>query len=236
MSRGNYRFSRGQNHDYVRGERVDWLDRFADSVAGENENGQNGQKSAVEVARNRSHQSLIDQINSIVSNKPVHATVESKVQEMQERIGLKEYLKRVSNEEDGNTKTAQDIIESNPDEVSELENQDQEEQDVSDVFDELPNGDDVKDWIKFFIERDHGAVTVPAILNDISDAFGGEIGGVVADDRLAKYISDSIIEKQRGSVMSIDDSVNPNAKDDITEDVDNANSDYFRVCKPSSGY
>ena len=66
----------------IQTERPTWLDAFADNIAG---------KSAVEVARERSQSSTYDDISNIFSQS---VTVESKVKELQERIGLTDYLKR----------------------------------------------------------------------------------------------------------------------------------------------
>lgn len=68
-------------------KRVDWLDRFADNL--------HNPKSAVEVARRRQidSNSIVNQISSILNNNPVFGSVEDKVKDMQERTGLKNYLR-----------------------------------------------------------------------------------------------------------------------------------------------
>lgn len=83
-------------YDYIRSERVDWLDQFADNI-------NKASKTAVEVARERNEQSIHDQIHSIMNNKSGR-TVDSVVKDMQERVGLKAYLQSLSKE---NSKVAQ---------------------------------------------------------------------------------------------------------------------------------
>lgn len=79
------------SYEYARSERVDWLDAFAEEYS----KTEGAAKSAVEVARERSQQSVYEQISSIVGNVS-HHTVDSKIKEMQDRTGLTEYLKRAS--------------------------------------------------------------------------------------------------------------------------------------------
>ena len=92
MSRG-FKISRQECYEIQPKTRVDWLNEFVKNI----EKADNNSKTAVEAARERDkNQNLLDQIVSIVSGKPVlnRNTVDSKVQELQERTGLKEYLKR----------------------------------------------------------------------------------------------------------------------------------------------
>ncbi len=94
MSRGGFKINR-TSYEKECGDRVDWLDAFAEQFA-KTEAG----KSAVQVARERDQQaqSIHDQISSIFNNPS--QTVESKVKDMQERTGLTEYLKRVAVEQE----------------------------------------------------------------------------------------------------------------------------------------
>jgi hypothetical protein len=80
---------RGEFKVNARGRRVEWLDAFADDFATTIKG-----RSAVDVARERSQQSIHEQITSIVNNT-AH-TVDSKVKEMQDRTGLTERLKRIA--------------------------------------------------------------------------------------------------------------------------------------------
>ncbi|KKN74487.1 hypothetical protein LCGC14_0390040 [marine sediment metagenome] len=141
MSRGGFKVNKN-SYEYARSERVDWLDTFADEYAKTTKG-----KSAVEVARERSQISIHDQVSSIVSDTQ-HATVESKVQDMQERAGLTDYLKRMAADD---TDDQEDVV----------------------VFAKFgpKMQDDILSFIKHKISAYRGQTTVPALQHDVLDTF-----------------------------------------------------------------
>jgi hypothetical protein len=100
----NSKITRQDCHEYVRSERVDWLDAFAKEQAKK----ENSQSTAVDKARERDQKSMLDQISYIIDKKPRHASVESAVKDMQDRTGLSEYIKRLSVLNETGKKTAQE--------------------------------------------------------------------------------------------------------------------------------
>jgi len=174
MSRGNFKFNRGDAHERASSERVSWLDSFADNLAAK----EKGNESAVDVGRKRSQQSLYDQINYVVRNKPHHATVESAVKELQDRVGLTEYLKRVSSGDEGAQKTAQ------------------QEEDVFDADVPASVQDEIKTFIKNYIKTHRGQISVPAVQSDAAGVFKKYISPDQFDsDKVAIYINNLITEE-----------------------------------------
>lgn len=94
MSRGGFKVNKN-SYEYARSERVNWLDTFADEY--DKATSSSKDRSAVDVARERNQQSVYEQVSALVGQ---HATVESKVQDMQERTGLTTYLKSMASAEE----------------------------------------------------------------------------------------------------------------------------------------
>ncbi len=99
----NIKITRQDCHEYVRSERVDWLDRFAKELS-ENK----ALSTVVDKTRERDQKSMLDQISYLIDKKPRYASVESAVKDMQERTGLSEYIKRLSVKNEGEKKIAQE--------------------------------------------------------------------------------------------------------------------------------
>lgn len=158
------------NYDYVRSERVDWLDQFADKI-------HQASKTAVEVARNRQEKSVYEQINSLINNKQSNErTVESVVRELQERAGLNIYLESRSSKE--NEKTAQEQIFPNlPLDVQK----------------------DIYNFIKNKIETHHGQISLPAVQHEIIEIFKhkGVHPEDVNNEKVARFINNLIIQQMR---------------------------------------
>jgi hypothetical protein len=209
MSRDSYKFNRDSSHTFVRSERVNWLDNFADQLASEKP------KSAVEVARQR-NQSIVDQINSVVQNKPTHATVDSAVKDMQKRIGLTEYLKRVSNE-NCSTKVAQE-----------------------DIFAKYDVNDDVKEKIIDII--DHLLKTKPHIKltnieQEVEDNFKNQVGSDFLNSKPFKLLINKMIIEHNANnpAQEYDDKLSDKSDGQVSEDDDSANSDFFANLMPNTG-
>ncbi len=207
-----FKINKKAGYELFSGERVGWLDRFADNYE--------KQKSAVEVARERSQRSLYDQISSIVSGSSArHASVESKVQDLQERVGLTEYLKRISSEREENTKTA-----------------------AGEFADTLENVDDeLKERIATFcknkIETYRGHISVPAIQEEIIVTF--KIQGVqpqdINDPQVATVINAMIKEEQDRNPESgtiSDKNLGLGVGVELDDD-EGANSDFFAPFMPN---
>jgi hypothetical protein len=208
MSRSNFKITRSDYSDRDTSDRIDWLDSFADNLATKTP-----QRSAVEVARSRGHQSIIDQINSIVGNRPRHATVEGIVQEMQERTGLKEYLRRMSSK-DEQRKIAQQVVDTI----------------FSEVNPKTKNA--ILNFITNRIETHRGLVAIPAIQEEILSTFRRE--GLqpqdVNNELVAKYISDCIVAERRKNPTEEQTDLNIGRGVGVQdmEDGDNSNSDFFK--------
>ena len=170
--------------------RVDWLDAFANKI---NEISQQP-RTAVEVARNREQQTILDQIHAIVSGNPYASynvggrSVEGVVREMQERTGLSEYLKRVANDPAVSSGSKEELPES---------------------FAKLDAA--LKDKINYFItnliETHHGNIHVPAVAESVLTTFQNQ--GIntqqINDPLFEKFISDCIVKVKKSDVGKSND-------------------------------
>jgi hypothetical protein len=196
--------------------REDWLNDFADKLA----KSDNEPKNAVEAARQRNQKSMLDQISSIVGNKPVHSSVDSVVQEMQERTGLKEYLRRQSEKSFDNMpkKTASSYEE--------------------EIFKYFPPNvrDNIINFIKRRVETHHGFIALPALCEEILGTFKRD--GVQTQDvdnqEVSRFINQLLIEEiQKNpsdmSSVNIGKGVGVNDMND-----DGSNSDFFKGLLPAT--
>ena len=168
MSR-SFKINKNAAYDYVRSERVGWLDQFADSI---NE----ASKTAVEVARNRSERSIHEQISSIMNNKSGR-TVDSVVKDMQERTGLKAYLQSLHKEK-GKVAQVQNYR-LFPDLNKTLE-------------------DSIKSYIENNIATHHGQTTVPALQHEVLEVFknSGVNQDHLGSEAVVEYINKAIARAQ----------------------------------------
>lgn len=215
MSRGGLKISRN-GHEHESGERVDWLDAFARKI----EEASKAPTNAVESARLRNQNSLVDQISSIMSrNGP--PSVESKVQDYQDKIGLKEYLRRMSaTNEDLQKKLAA------------------EESKLPESFLKLPENvqQDIKNFIRNKCETHHGNIQVPALVEEVSKTFrnAGVKPQDVNDMHFEKFISDEIMAAKKRNPSS--DEHNSNIGLGVGVDrheIDSSNSDIFEGLAPT---
>ncbi len=208
MSRGGSKITKN-SFDFARGERVSWLDELADRI-------DTASKTAVEVARHRNELSLRDEITSIISRKPTHATVADKVQDYHERTGLADYLKANRGE---------------PDKVASLECSDQ-------VFVAHPGiCDKVKEFARNKVETSYGQTSIPHIQNEILAQFGSD--GLQPQDvenkTVAKFISDLIsdtIQKNPPANLSSID-LGRNVGLDLN-DCEEDNNDFYKPLLPNT--
>lgn len=222
MSRGGFKITRN-NWDYERGERVDWLDAFARKI----EDASKEPRTAVEQARARDaqdYQSLFEQITSIVSRQSGRQNaVETKVQEYQDKTGLKEYLRRMNAaKEEERKKVAQDP------EIGQLPK----------AFSKFPPKvqEDIKNFIRNKCETHHGNIQVPALVEEVSKTFrnAGIQPQDVNDMHFEKFVSDEISKAKERNPTSDEHNVNIGLGVGIDDkDVDSANFDVFESLTPA---
>lgn len=223
MSRGGFKITRSDYYEVDPGDRIDWLDSLAQDLAKKETTAD--PKSAVEVARARNNQSIIDQINSIVGNKPRHSSVEGIVQEMQERTGLKEYMKRMSSTEPKQGK------------VAAIPNEEVKKKIIFEKF-----GPSIREKIINFVKNriatHRGRVPLPAIQDEIINTFRND--GVQPQDvnnpEVAGFINQVIIDERRNTPSLDVNDVNLGRGVGVQDmdDDDGSNSDFFRGLLPVS--
>jgi len=203
MSRGNYKFNRCDAHEHYSSDRVNWLDEFANKLAKE-------PQTIVDVSRANSYSSIVDQINSVMTNKPVHATVESVVKDMQERIGLKEYLKVVSND-DGSLKTAQLNIDDN------LKKR-------------------ITDYVKYILNTHHGQISLPAIQYELKTSFDNEVSDdYLNSSEMINYLNSIILNYQsQNTIQEESNYITENMKSDLLSDNNESDDDFFKMLSPQT--
>src|SRR3990167_3110466 len=209
MSRGGFKIRR--NSEQESGDRVDWLDAFARKI----EEASKSPRNAVEQARARDQRSLLDQITHIVSRQPQHSSVESKVQEYQDKTGLREHLRRMSAKEEALAKTAEELPES---------------------FKKLPDKvvDDIKNFVRNICETRHGNIQVPALVEEVSRTFrqAGLQPQDVNDMRFEKFASDEISNAKKRNPGTDEHNANIGLGVGVDNDVDSANLDVFEGLMP----
>ena len=218
MSRGGFKITKVTMGEGS-GDRVDWLDSFARNI----EQASKSPLNAVEQARARNEESLLDQISNIMSKQVRNSsTVEDKVQEYQDKTGLKEYLRRMSaDREEERKKTAQ---ENSIGELPESFNR---------FSDKIKS--DIKNFIRNKCETHHGNIQVPALVEEVSRTFrqSGVQPQDVNDMHFEKFISDQI-SKAKGRSPSADEH-NTNLGLGVGVDknnIDSANLDVFEGLTP----
>lgn len=223
--RGGIKITRSDYHEREPGDKVDWIDDFANKLHQIAED----PRTAVEAARARDQQSLLDQIVSIVSRQHGQSgSVEDKVRELQDRTGLSELLRRRAQQ------TVQALQKA------------AEEGSEGEVVEELPEGfkslpnelqDDIKNYIRNKIDTHHGNIQVPAIVEDVSKTF--RLHGVqphdVNDTRFERYVSNEIVKAKKREPSFDEHNVNI-GRGVGTSDKDNSdaqNSDVFEGLMPA---
>lgn len=213
--RGGFKITRSDNYETDPGDKIDWLDRFAQEMESKEKAAQ--PKSAVEVARNRNQKSYLDQISSIMGNKSKHYTVESIVQEMQDRTGLKEYLRRQSSQYITEKKIAN--VNSN----APFGNLDQKLR------------DSILNFIKNIVETHRGLVPLPAIQEEVLSTFrnAGIQPQDVNNDEVARHISQVMIDERKKNPESDVNNVNLGRGVGVKDmEDDGSNSDFFKGLLP----
>ena len=227
MSRGGPKITRS-GKDYETSEMPNWLGRFADTL-----DSKGRPKNAVEVARLRDQgaqdYSILNQISNLVSNKPVHATVDSKVEELCERTGLNAYLKQLSASDDGGKKDLKVQADDDPIQIK---------INLPESLAKYKNcAEDIANYIKNTIENLHGmGATIPQMQHDVLHTFSRRHGIVVQDimnDDVAKYINDCIISAQ-SSIAPEAHTPHIGAGVGRTEPDDDDDKDAFSILMPAT--
>lgn len=198
------RFNRDSD-SFIRGERVAWLDRFADSLEAKS-------KTAVEVARERDQtaMSLQDQIQNIMGNPK--KSVNQKVEELQERTGLKSYLNKVYS---SYQKKAQERI----------------FPEYSEYLEEK-----IKQFIHNLVSTHHGYIPVLAVQEEILNHFSNM--GVLSNDintrQVASFINNVIINEQslHGKPYEVSNELGKNLGLSHMDGSDPENSDFMHNLMP----
>lgn len=195
------------------GDRVDWLDDFANKTADKSST------TIVQQVRNRNQQSLFDQLSSIISHNPVKSSVESKVNQYQEMTGLTEHLRRMSQETEERKKIAQ------------------ETEALPDIFKKIPKNvqNDIDTFVRNMCETYHGHIPLPSLVEEVSKVFRqqGITPQDVNDVKFEKYLNAHIIAAQQKNVSN--ESSNPNLGRGVgidSKSLDSANYDIFEGLIP----
>jgi len=209
MSRSGFKTAIGSPNVIIN-KRISWLDEFAENI-------HTASKTAVEVARYRNELSLHDQINSIVSRQPTHATVADVVQEYHERTGLTKYLEMKRAEDNKLDKVAFSMG------------------NYSDLLKDFPTiRDDVMNFAKNKIDTNYGQTSVPNIQSEILMQFRELQPQDVENEKMAKFISDLITKAQLETPSATFNSTNLGKDvglnlDDAKED----NTDFYKPLLPN---
>lgn len=202
MSRGGIKITRSNEYESTNGKKIDWLDDFLQKYSKKQPE---QPKDAVEQARAR-NQNFLDQISSLMGKKP---TVENRVQEYHEKLGLGDYLRTVS---------AQDAT------VSSM---------LPSVSPELK--DKVMTFLKNRVELHKGLISLPALQGELITTFKNQ--GLkpeeVYDPVLSKFISDALLEEK--SKHPTQELGNHNlGKEDLSQDTsDGVEKDLFQILSPN---
>lgn len=209
MSRGGLKITRSDYSERETGDRVSWIDSFARKIEQVD-----GSQNAVEAARARDHKSIVDQISAIMSGRSnKKESVEGVVQDMQDRIGLKEYLRRIN-----------------------AAGQENVSNDLPKCFSDLPEKirENIKNYITNTIETHHGNIHVPAIVESVIQMF--RLQGVspqhVNDMEFEKYISDKIVEQKQKNPSEDEHNANIGKGIGVDKEIDSANTDMFESLMP----
>lgn len=219
MSRG-FKITRSDYSDKDTSDRVGWIDDFARNLEKISNSAQ--PKSAVEVARNRNQQSILDQISQIVSRKTITTkSVETAVLELQDRIGLNDYLKRVS------ASAA----------VSSVNEKPQQRMKLQDIFKDM-SPDSIKtieDFIYNTIEyTHHGNTQPPAIVESVKNNFKDVQATDVNNPLFEKYVSDVISDSQKRNPIKQDSNQNIGRGVGLSNDTnDTSNTNFFGGIMPN---
>jgi hypothetical protein len=215
MSRGGFKITRISETET--GRSSDWMDGFANRVANVDT-----ATNAVQAARARDQQSLIDQITAIMGgDRPRFSSVQAAVEDYQERTGLKEWLKLTAEQNENQTKQAQDLGMGS----------------LPQIFNKFPQDlqNDIATFVRNKVETHHGNVQVPAIVEDVVQTFRqrGVSPRDVNDTEFEKFISDCIVRSKSLNPGINDNTINLGKGVGLdVKNVDSGNVDIFEGLNP----
>lgn len=167
-------------------------------------------KNIVEQSRERQAQSVLDQINLMLTSRPSE-TVESKVQELQERMGLKQFLKQESEKDLQQIPKFAFLVSEN------------------ELFLKLKPHirENILQFIRNIIENSRGIITIPAVQANVYDIFKNQ--GLqleeINDEKVLRYINQIIAEFQARNVSETSDM---SLGKGLGNDESGENTDYFQ--------
>lgn len=168
------------------------------------------QPTAVEIARARNvqSQSIVQQLNAIMTGKSRYATVDDAVKDMTERTGLITYLDTIKSAEEAKKK---------------VNKQASEESQIPSTLAQYDFADKVVSYIKNNIKNSNAlSITIPQLEADILEIFGrqGLQAQDVMNDEFTRYLSDCIYEAQK---MLSPEHQNNNIGKGIGKDIEDSN-------------
>lgn len=141
-------------------------------------------QTAVDQARSRNAQSFMQQLTSIMTNKPRYATVADAVKDMQERTGLNVHLENIKSADSSKKK------------VNKIANESQ----IPESLSKYDFVNDIVNYIKNNIANTNGlGCSVPQLSDDILALFSknGLQAQDIYNDEVAKYLSNCIYDVQK---------------------------------------
>lgn len=173
--------------------------------------------------------SLFYQINSIVNRKSKYSSVEDAVRDMQERSGYASYLREVQSQNevasDFNQKTAQ-LASQNPHaNLPDTNN-------VSDTPTVIKLHPAIKNTLENCIKDTHGFLPIPAIIERIKRIHKNDVSDDKAwnDDDFVRYVGKLNLQEKSNHQQYIPEH-NLGKSTEITEDINQANSNFFGGCE-----
>lgn len=143
------------------------------------------QPTAVDAARSRNANSIVQQVNSIIAGKSRYATVDDAVKDMTERTGLSTYLDTIKSAEESKKKVNKNAS---------------EDLQIPSSLAQYDFAGQVISYIQNNIKNSNAhSVAIPALQADILEIFGrrGLQSQDVMNDEFEKYLSDCIYEAQK---------------------------------------
>jgi hypothetical protein len=169
-------------------------------------------------------ESLFDQINSIMNgSQSKYKTVESKVDDMKERSGLKAYLDKMSSEK--NVEKTASAADENDAFVKQVDM-------TPIVIKKFPS---IKNSIENYIRDSKGNLPIPAIIGKIRSIHKKDVSNEKdwEDDNLIRFVSRLNLMAKQNNPVSFQENNNLGGYDySDSSDEDNSNSDAFKSLQP----
>lgn len=208
--------SRMNSYERLNAIRVDWLDEFVDNFYKDSSDKEKTKesKTIVEIGRERGNDAVYQSISAMLG---VKNSVEGRVQELQDQIGLKTYLNRIS-EQNKDSK------------ISQAEQTDISQSVFSGVAPEVAN--DVISYIVQYISSNNGHIHVPAIKENVRRLFArnGISQSTLENPAFNRFVQQLINEHRSSSFVS-DSNLGKSDHNDLNNAI-SENNDFFRNFLP----